>query len=517
MTAEVQATALLGSARFNLALVGFFGCVIIYALRTDVSFAIVCMVNSTAVDMLSASSDANLTKKATSCALRYDNESAEKDTVLGELVWMKEEKGYVLSAFFWGYIFSQILGGYLASRYGGRLVIGFTVLGSALLTLISPVAATTSVFAFIVVRALIGFLQGAIFPAFHTMWSMWAPPLERSLLTGLTYAGAQIGNTAVMPLSGLLCKYGFAGGWPSIFYVIGTAGVLWCFLWFFYVSDRPSCSKRISKQEVNYIENSLADILASDSKKKRPVPWRKILNSLPVLALFCGHFAGDWGAYIMMTSLPLFMNDVLGLDFASVCLTLNHSLIKMQLLLGFLTAIPYIAYFMFINLGGFIADKLQNANVLSTIATRRLAMIVALGSQAVFLIASGYCGCGQETLVIIFLTLGIGLSGVQYAGFVVNYLDIAPTFAGPLLGIGNTITCIAGIIGPLLVGKLTSTGSQQEWQLVFWITGGVLLTGTIIFCLFAKGEVQPWAVSDTDNDENCELEKKTLNATEGSP
>ncbi|VDM93454.1 unnamed protein product, partial [Litomosoides sigmodontis] len=61
-------------------------------------------------------------------------------------------------------------------------------------------------------------------------------------------------------------------------------------------------------------------------------------------------------------------------------------------------------------------------------------------------------------------------------------------------------------------------GSQQEWQLVFWITGGVLLAGTTIFCLFAKGEVQPWALSDSvDDDENCELEKKTLNAARNSP
>ncbi|EFO13753.2 hypothetical protein LOAG_14776 [Loa loa] len=142
---------------------------------------------------------------------------------------------------------------------------------------------------------------------------------------------------------------------------------------------------------------------------------------------------------------------------------------------------------------------------------------IPLGSQAAFLIASGHCSCGQETLVITFLTLGIGLSGIQYAGFVVNYLDIAPTFAGPLLGIGNTITCIAGIIGPLMVGQLTPTGSQQEWQLVFWITGGVLLAGTTIFCLFAKGEVQPWALGDIDKDENCELEKKTLNTSESSP
>ncbi|KAM3724123.1 putative transporter slc-17.2 [Dirofilaria immitis] len=498
MPVDVQATAVLGSARFNLALVGFLGCIIVYALRTNVSFAIVCMVNSTAVDMLSGISSTNVTKKATTYAPQNNNE-LEKDTIMGELVWKKVEQGYVLSAFFWGYIFSQILGGYLAGRYGARLVIGFTVLGSAILTIISPIAATTSVITFIIARALIGFMQGAIFPAFHTLWSMWAPPLERSLLTGLTYAGAQIGNTAVMPLSGLLCKYGFAGGWPSIFYVLGVAGILWCLLWFFYVSDRPSRSKRISKDELNYIENSLADIMAANSKKaKRAVPWFSIFKSLPVWALFCGHFAGDWGAYIMMTSLPLFMKDVLGLDFAS---------------LGFLSAIPYIAYFIFINLGGFVADKLQNANILSTIATRRLAMIIALGSQAIFLIASGHCGRGQETLVIIFLTLGIGLSGIQYAGFVVNYLDIAPTFAGPLLGIGNTITCLAGIIGPLMVGKLTPTGSQQEWQLVFWITGGVLMAGTSIFCLFARGEVQPWALGEMDKEENCELEKK-LNSSD---
>lgn len=82
-----------------------------------------------------------------------------KFQVMGELVWKKDEQGYVLSAFFWGYIFSQVLGGYLAGRYGGRIVIGFTVLGSSILTLLSPLAATTSVFAFIIARALMGIMQ----------------------------------------------------------------------------------------------------------------------------------------------------------------------------------------------------------------------------------------------------------------------------------------------------------------------------------------------------------------------
>ncbi len=32
-------------------------------------------------------------------------------------------------------------------------------------------------------------LQGVVFPAAHSMWAKWAPPLERSKLIGFTYAG----------------------------------------------------------------------------------------------------------------------------------------------------------------------------------------------------------------------------------------------------------------------------------------------------------------------------------------
>jgi len=34
--------------------------------------------------------------------------------------------------------------------------------------------------------------KGALFPAMHAMWGKWAPPLERSKLTSITYAGENI-------------------------------------------------------------------------------------------------------------------------------------------------------------------------------------------------------------------------------------------------------------------------------------------------------------------------------------
>jgi hypothetical protein len=94
-------------------------------------------------------------------------------------------------------------------------------------------------------------------------------------------------------------------------------------------------------------------------------------------------------------------------------------------------------------------------------------MIVALFGQAIFLVAIGYCGCGQDTLVIILLCASIGISGFQYAGFVVNYLDICPQLAGFVLGIGNTLSCLAGLVSPILMGWLTPNVLEQTQLLKY--------------------------------------------------
>ncbi|VDM65842.1 unnamed protein product [Strongylus vulgaris] len=61
------------------------------------------------------------------------------------------------------------------------------------------------------------------------------------------------------------------------------------------------------------------------------------------------------------------------------------------------------------------------------------------------------------------------------------------------MGMGNTISCLAGIVSPMVTSALTPNGTQEEWQSVLWVTAAILGIGTLIFTLFASGEVQDWA------------------------
>ncbi len=46
--------------------------------------------------------------------------------------------GIILGAFFYGYITTQLPGGYFAGKWGGKNLFGLGILGTAFLTLLTP-------------------------------------------------------------------------------------------------------------------------------------------------------------------------------------------------------------------------------------------------------------------------------------------------------------------------------------------------------------------------------------------
>ena len=65
------------------------------------------------------------------------------------------------------------------------------------------------------------FKKGAFWPSVSSFWAFWAPASERSRMVGISSSGSRIGNIVGLAIGSSLCIYGFAGGWPSIFYIFG--------------------------------------------------------------------------------------------------------------------------------------------------------------------------------------------------------------------------------------------------------------------------------------------------------
>lgn len=82
-------------------------------------------------------------------------------------------------------------------------------------------------------------------------------------------------------------------------------------------------------------------------------------------------------------------------------------------------------------------------------------------SAGVFIVATGYTQ--QPRTSVIFLVLGVGFSGLNAIGYAVNHLDIAPPFAGILMGLTNTFASTPGFISPQITGFVTSNKVSHSW------------------------------------------------------
>ncbi|XP_065583543.1 sialin-like [Artemia franciscana] len=431
--------------RYQIAILSFFGFFNVYALRVNLSIAVV----------------------------KMTEEIEAEDTHLNnytyrEFDWDSKQQGLLLSSFFYGYIVTQIPGGWLAPYVGAAKLFGFGILATALATLFTPVIARAGLEALIAVRILEGLFEGVTFPAMHALWSNWAPPMERSRLATIGYSGNYVGTVVAMITCGFLAEH---AGWESVFYVYGVVGVIWCSIWLYTVKESPALDKNISSEERNYIESSIGVL-----EEKGSTPWRSILMSFPVWAIIAAHFSENWGFYTLLTQLPTFLSDVTKFKLDKT---------------GFMAAIPYLAMAVAVQGGGLLADLLRTRFNVSTTWVRKLFTCSAFIGQTVFMLATAFTF--SPTVAVAFLTLAVGFGGFAWAGFSVNHLDIAPKYASLLMGLSNTFATIPGIISPGLTGIIVQDKEAESWHIVFYISAAIYLLGGIFYLIFASGERQKWA------------------------
>ena len=80
------------------------------------------------------------------------------------------------------------------------------------------------------------------------------------------------------------------------------------------------------------------------------------------------------------------------------------------------------------------------------------------------------------------------------AGHFVSLVDLAPNYAGTLLGVSNTFSggCMSAI-APLVAGAITTNNHTWEaWQSLFWLIGFVFILGNVVYVITIKASPQPW-------------------------
>ncbi|XP_043269781.1 putative inorganic phosphate cotransporter isoform X2 [Venturia canescens] len=460
----------------------FLGMANAYVMRTNMSVAIVAMVNHTAA----AGSDHDPHEVADECGIGNSTEELDDDSSSdGEYPWDTKLQGYLLSSFFYGYVITQIPFGILAKRYGSKYFLGVGMLINSVFGLLVPISAHWGYGWLIAVRFIQGLGEGPIVPCTHAMLAKWIPPNERSRMGAFVYAGAQFGTVISMPLSGLLSKYGFSGGWPSIFYVFGAVGTIWCIAFLIIVHEDPETHPSIPEDEKKYI---LSALWGSAGASSPPVPWKSIVTSLPFWAILIAHMGQNYGYETLMTELPTFMKQIL------------HFNIKLN---GVVSALPYLAMWIFSMVISHVADWMISSGRFNHTKTRKIINSIGQFGPAIALVAASYTGC-DKWLTVALLTVGVGFNGGIYSGFKVNHLDISPRFAGILMSFTNCLANLAGLLAPITAGHIiVGKPTQAKWRMVFMLSAAVYIGCSLFYIIFGSGERQFW-----DNPEKDEERKK---------
>ena len=424
---------------------------------------------------------------------KSNNSDDQAHVPSGSYDWDSRTQGIILGAFFYTYTLMQIPSGRIAEEFGGRWVVSISLLGSGILNLLTP-HLTSSVFTMTISRLILGVLQGGLFPACFAIIFNWFPLKERSIGYAVMEVGTMVGSISASALAGYLAEHGFAGGWPSTFYISGIIAVLSAAIWTPYVTSSPEEHFCVTVGELKTIRHEPTRDTSDEeapgtshdcsskvrrNRKKLPVPWLAILTNKAVLANVFAKFFLRWTFYTLIMKLPTYLNDMLHMS-----PTKN----------GFINATMYLITVGPMLGAGYVSERLIQASIIDRTNCRKLFVSMACIGSALCIGLVPLAGC-NEAAVICLLLIGNTFGALDSAGNIPNPGELSKHYATTVFAIVNMLNTSAGFIVPYLVGLILTAYKYDPmfaWSVVFYLASGISLLGALIYILFGSAERQPF-------------------------
>ena len=365
--------------------------------------------------------------------------------------------GKVFSALVAGYALFQTAGGYLADRFGPRLVLTAGVLWWGIftaLTALVPAKIDGALYVFIAVRFLLGAGEAVIYPSANQFIARWIPVRERGIANGWIFAGVGAGAGLTPPL---ITYFMIHYGWRSSFWVCAIIGLLAGAVWFLAARDTPSEHPRVSGQELVTIQSGLTVPDTSNALERELIPWNRIVRSREVWATTVSYFCYGYVAWIFFSWFYRYLAKVRGLDLKAS---------------AFYSMLPFLAMLVCCLIGGVANDRLTKWR--GPRIGRCGVAVFGMGVAGIFIaFGSQVQGVRLASLV---LAGGAGALYLAQSSFWSVTADIAGASAGSVSGFMN----MGGQIGGALTGYLTAwIGARYGWTASFLVAAGLCVVGAL--------------------------------------
>lgn len=344
------------------------------------------------------------------------------------------EMGLIFSAFTFAYAVFEIPGGWLADRFGPRLMMTRVVVWWSLLTAATGLAG--GLVSLLLIRTLFGVGEAGMFPGLGRTFSRWLPESCRGNAFGLVIMSALVGGALTQYMTAALLGT-LHWHWRSIFFVYALAGFAWAIAWYWWFRDDPHSHRDVNNAELKVIGTPPPAIHPR-------VPWPSLLRNRSMI-LLCGmYFGAIYGWYFFLTWMPKYLLKARGFDLKTT---------------GWLAMLPLLSMAAGVALAGWTSDRLVQR--LGRRWGRRIPGLIGLPLAAGLLVAAVTTPDGKTSAYLFAIAAGLSTFGVA-PGWAAC-LDIGGRHAGVVTGAMNTFGNLGGAAGPLLVGLCL--GWWNSWDI----------------------------------------------------
>jgi ACS family tartrate transporter-like MFS transporter len=367
--------------------------------------------------------------------------------------------------FFAGYVLLEIPGSLIVELWSARKWIARIMISWGLVGSLTGMIHTAHQFYW--ARFILGVAEAGFFPGIVVYLTHWYREQDRARAMAVFMSAIPVAQVVGAPISGALLNIHWLGysGWRWLLVLEGVPAVIAGFAALFYLTDRPRDARWLSDDERAWITGELEAEARAKPGPSRSV-WRafwSVFRDRDVILLTAVYFLGSCAQYGFTFWLPKMIQRLSGFGSFEVAM---------------IATLPFLASWPAMLLLSWSSDRTGE---------RRWHTAAAYVALAAGLAGSVWAGDRIALGMIMFSLAGIGINARLPAFWTLPAALLGGATAAASIGAINCIGNLGGLVGPYLLGVLsTTTGSYTSG--IWYLTGASVLAAVVILLVRTKPE-----------------------------